>query len=161
MKVLQIKCQMVQSFKAIDVSDAASAKAKNNFTKLNTYLRMKTRIIVKYREIRMLLNRVTTMVILTSHVFIGYIILLERQYENMIIVFQIVINNGFICRKSYRLLKRHHNSSLSAISQTANNTRRSCFDVTTIFNLPLSRRQICQGTGESNIKAFPFTKLLL
>jgi hypothetical protein len=33
----------------------------------------------------------------------------------MIVVLQIVINNGFYCRKSYRLLKRRQNSTLSAI----------------------------------------------
>jgi hypothetical protein len=35
----------------------------------------------------------------------------------MIVAFQIVINNGFYCRKSYHLLKRHQNSTLSAISR--------------------------------------------
>jgi hypothetical protein len=35
----------------------------------------------------------------------------------MRVVLQIVINNGFYCRKSYRLLKRHQNSTLHAISR--------------------------------------------
>jgi hypothetical protein len=46
----------------------------------------------------------------------------------MIVVLQLVINNGFNCRNSYRLLKRHQNSTLSAIS------RRDIITWTLIFH---------------------------
>jgi hypothetical protein len=36
------------------------------------------------------------MVIVTSHVFIGYIVRKTISYENMIVVLQIVINDAFI-----------------------------------------------------------------
>jgi hypothetical protein len=104
------------------------------------------------------------------HVFIGYVVRKTMEYENMIIVLQIVINNGFYCRKSYRLLKKgikthlsgwHHNMNthcprnlpsivkIHVIPQllfkqrTIHGGQCSCFNVITIFHLPLSRRQIC------------------
>jgi hypothetical protein len=49
----------------------------------------------------------------TSHVFIGYFV----RKTILIVVLQIVINNDFYCRNSYRLLKRHRNTTLGAISR--------------------------------------------
>jgi hypothetical protein len=58
------------------------------------------------------------MVIVTSHVFIGYIVRKTMQCENIIlIVLQIVINIDSCCRKSYRLLSRHQNSTFGAIAR--------------------------------------------
>jgi hypothetical protein len=110
----------------------------------------------------------------------------------MELCFNINNGDGFYCRKQYRLLKRHKNSTLSAISRrdiitwtlsselafhcqnsrncwpellfkqwTLHGGRCSCFDVTTIFHLPLSRRQICatKHRREGNKLSYYFSSL--
>jgi hypothetical protein len=108
------------------------------------------------------------MVIVTSHVFIGYIVRKTMWYENMISVLQIVINNGFIVEN--RLIKKtstldtqchlsawHHNmnthclplskftqsSTVNCYSNSEQYTAASAHVLTTIFHLPLSIRHIC------------------
>jgi hypothetical protein len=104
----------------------------------------------------------------------------------MIVVLRIVIfNNGFYCRKSYRLLKRHQNSTLSAISRPRYDiitwiliesayhcqNSRNCYSNSEQYTVLMIWRHYNfvfatfatkhEKGRESIIKVFLFTKLLL